>query len=111
MIREYGPPTLFLIFSCAEYDSPDIAAYLHKVNDVPDNYPIGRLCSEDPISVSRKVSKKFHDFFNEVILKGKILGTITNFYWKKEYQSRCAPLYHVLLWVENAPVIGINSDT
>ena len=111
MIREYGPPTLFLTFSCAEYDSPDIAAYLRKVNDVPDNYPIGRLCSEDPISVSRKFSKKFHDFFNEVILKGKVLGTITNFYWKKEYQSCGAPHYHVLLWVENAPVIGINSDS
>ena len=111
MIREYGPPTLFLTFSCAEYDSPDIAAYLHKVNDVPDNYPIGRVCSEDPISVSRKFSKKFHDFFNEVILKGKVLGTITNFYWKKEYQSRGTPHYHVLVWVENAPLIGINSDS
>ena len=29
MIREHGPPTLFLTFSCAEFDSPDIAAYLH----------------------------------------------------------------------------------
>ena len=24
MCREYGPPTLFLTFSCAEYDSEDI---------------------------------------------------------------------------------------
>ena len=76
MIREHGPPTLFLTFSCAEYDSPDIAAYLHKVNDVPENYPIGKLCADDPISVSRKISKKFHDIFNEVILKGKVLGNI-----------------------------------
>jgi len=35
MIREHGHPALYLTFSCAEYDSPDIAAYLHKVNDVP----------------------------------------------------------------------------
>ena len=86
MICEFGPPTLFLTFSCAEYDSPDIAAYLRKVNNVPDNYPIGKLCAEDPISVSRKFSKKFHDFFNEVIIKGKVLGSIINFFWKKEYQ-------------------------
>ena len=45
MIREYGPLSLFLTFSCAEYDSPDIASYLHKVNDVPDGYPIGKLCA------------------------------------------------------------------
>ena len=110
MVREHGPPTLFLTLSCAEYDAPDIAAYLHKVNDVPDNYPIGKLCAEDPISVSRKFSKKFHDFFNEVILKGKVLGQITDYFWKKEYQSRGAPHYHILLWVEDASIIGKDPD-
>ena len=110
MVREHGPPTLFLTLSCAEYDAPDIAAYLHKINDVPDNYPIGKLCAEDPISVSRKFSKKFHDFFNEVILKGKVLGQITDYFWKKEYQSRGAPHYHILLWVEDAPIIGKDPD-
>ena len=62
-------PSLFL----AEYDSPDIASYLHKVNDVPDGYPIGKLCAEDPLSVSRKFSKKFHDFFEVAIIKGEVL--------------------------------------
>ena len=69
MFREHGPLTLFLTFSCAEYDSLDIAAYLHKVNDVHENYPIEKLCADDPISVSRKFSKKFHGLFNKVILK------------------------------------------
>ena len=35
IIREWGSPTLFLTFSCAEYESPDIENYLTKVNDVP----------------------------------------------------------------------------
>ena len=35
MIREWGSPTLFLTFSCAEYESPDITEYLMKVNNVP----------------------------------------------------------------------------
>ena len=99
MIREYGPPSLFLTFSCVEYDSPDIASYLHKVNDVPDRYPIGKLCAQDPLSVSQKFSKKFHDFFNTVILKGQVLGTVSHFFWKKEYQARGAPDYYVLLWI------------
>ena len=35
MIRMWGSPTLFLTFSCAEYESPEIDRYLRKVNDVP----------------------------------------------------------------------------
>ena len=58
MICEWGPPTLFLTFSCAEYESPDIENYLRKVNDVPPSYNVGKLCTEDPISVSRKSSQK-----------------------------------------------------
>ena len=59
MIREWGSPVLFVTLSCAEYDSPEISRYLHKVNDVPDNYPIGKLCTEDPISVTRKFEQIF----------------------------------------------------
>ena len=85
MVREYGSPTLFLTLSCAEYDSLEIATYLRKVNDVSDNYHIGRLCTEDPISVSRKFSQKFHNFFNIVVLKGQALGKVAHHFYKKEY--------------------------
>ena len=94
MIREHGPPSLFLTFSCAEYDSPDIASYLYKVNDVPHGYPIGKLCAEDPLSVSCKFS---NDFFEIVIIKGEVLGKVVQYFWKKEYQMCGAPHYHVLL--------------
>ena len=106
MVREWGSPTLFLTFSCAEYESPDIANYLRSVNNVSSSYNIGKLCTEDPISVSRKFSLKFHAFFNTVLKKGEVLGKVDHFYWKKEYQARGAPHYHVLLWIRDAPVIG-----
>ena len=106
MIREWGSPTLFLTFSCAEYESPDITEYLRRVNNVSPSYNIGRLCTEDPISVSRKFSLKLHAFFRKVILNGEVLGKVDHFYWKKEYQACGAPHYHVLLWIRGAPVIG-----
>ena len=106
MVREWGSPTFFCTFSCAEYESPDIIEYLRKVNNVPDSYDNGRLCTEDPISVSRQFSHKFHQFFNIVINKGGVLGPVEHFYWKKEYQQRGAPHYHVLLWIRDAPTIG-----
>ena len=106
MLCEWGSPTLFLTLSCSEYECPHIASYLHKVNDVPLNYPIGKLCCEDPISVSRKFSQKFHAFFNALILKGHALGSVTHYFYKKEYQARGAPHYHIVVWIEGAPCIG-----
>ena len=39
-------------------------------------------------------------------MKGEVLGKVERFCWKKEYQARGAPHYHVLLWIGDAPVIG-----
>ncbi len=97
-----------LTFRCAEYESPDIIEYLRRVNNVSSTYNIGKLCAEDPVSVSRKFSLKFHAFFRTVILKGQVRGKVDHFYWKKEYQARGAPHYHVLLWIRDAPVIGVD---
>ena len=80
MVREYGSPTLFLTLNCAEYESLEISRYLRKVNDVPDSYPIGKLFTADPISVSRKFSQKFHDFVQTVILKGRVFGQVTHYF-------------------------------
>ena len=107
MVREYGSPTLFLTLSCAEYESLEITRYLRKVNNV-SNSLIGKLCTTDPISVSRKFSQKFHYFFNIVILKGKVLGPVAHYFYKKEYQVRGAPHYHILLWIDDAPIAGPN---
>ena len=35
-----------------------------------------------------------------------MLGIVDHFYWKKEYQARGAPHFHILLWIRDAPVIG-----
>ena len=104
MVREYGSPTLFLTLSCAEYDSIEMSTYLRKVNNVSDK--LAKLCIEDPISVSRKFSQKFHDFFDTVILKGQALGPVSHYFYK-EYQARGAPHYHIL---DGAPVAGKDDD-
>uniref|UniRef100_A0A1X7V2U0 Helitron helicase-like domain-containing protein n=1 Tax=Amphimedon queenslandica TaxID=400682 RepID=A0A1X7V2U0_AMPQE len=102
MIAEYGSPTLFLTLSCAEYNFADIAQCLRKVNNAPHSYSISRLCTEDPVSISRQFSYKFKDFFNKVILQTGVQGKVEQYYVKKEYQMRVEPHYHILLWIENA---------
>ena len=93
---------------CCKYckESTDNANYLKKMNNIPSSYIIGKICTEDPISVSRKLSLNFHTFFKTVLLKGEVLGTVEHFYWKKEYQACGAPHYHVLLWIKDAPITG-----
>ena len=95
MVREYGAPTLFLTFSCAEYES---AEYLKKVNEIYLDQKVnsGKLCTQDPVSVTRQFSHKFNSFFRTMIQKGKVLGEVEHFYWKREYQARGAPHFHVL---------------
>ena len=39
-------------------------------------------------------------------MKGDVFSKVENFYWKKEYQARGPAHYHVLPWIEDAPVIG-----
>ena len=106
MVAEFGSPTFFVTFSCSEYSSEDIREYLHKVNTVPPLYNTGKLCTEDPVSVSRQFSLKFNEMFNRVLIKGQILGPVREFYYKKEYQARGAPHYHCLIWIANDPVVG-----
>ena len=45
MVREYGSPTLFLTFSCAEYESYDIVSYFHVLLWIRDAPVIGK---DDP---------------------------------------------------------------
>uniref|UniRef100_A0A1X7V9W4 Helitron helicase-like domain-containing protein n=1 Tax=Amphimedon queenslandica TaxID=400682 RepID=A0A1X7V9W4_AMPQE len=44
--------------------------------------------------------------FNKVLIKGQVLGQVTEYYYQKEYQARGAPHYHCLIWIANAPVVG-----
>ena len=41
-------------------------------------------------------------------MKGEVLGTVDHFYWKKEYQPRGTPHYHVFLWIK-AAVINVTT--
>lgn len=106
-----GLTSLFLTLSCAEYDYPEISRYLHKVNDVPDNYPIGKLCTEDPVSVTQKFDQKFKNIFSTIILNDQALGKISHYFIKKEYQACGAPHYHLLLWIDDAPINGKDPDS
>ena len=53
---------------------------------------------------------KSSEFFSTVLLKGQVLGEVIHYFWKKEYQSRGAPHYHIILWIRDAPFIGVDPE-
>ena len=53
-----------------------------------------------------EILAEFHEFFQKVIVKGKVLGPVAHFFYNKEYQACGAPHYHILLWIEDAPIAG-----
>lgn len=38
------------------------------------------------------------------------LGSISDWFYRVEYQQRGSPHIHMLLWIKNAPLFGINDD-
>ena len=102
MVKEYGPPTLFLTLRVRQSRDSHVSQ-----KNGSDSYPIGKLCTEDPVAVSRIFSQKFHNFFRTVILNGKCWVVLLT---TKEYQASGAPRYHILLWIEGAPVAGKDDD-
>ena len=58
-VHEWGFPTFFLTFSCAEYDSEDIATYLHKLNNVPFNHPLENSVQKTPFQCPDSFLRSF----------------------------------------------------
>jgi len=91
MVREFGTHTLFLTFSCAEYESHDIIVYLRKVNNVSDSSYNEKLCTEDPVSISRQFSNKFYVFFKKVLLNENVLGIVSHYFKKRNTKTVVHP--------------------
>ena len=106
-----GPATFFITFSPAEYDWLDLLTYLIRHN--PDlagdeNIPDASLSTMDPMLTSAFIHQRFQAL-HKFILDSNILGKVTHWFYRIEYQSRGAPHFHCLFWIEGAPIIGKSS--
>jgi ATP-dependent DNA helicase PIF1 len=114
MIKALGPPTIFLTCSTAEWFSVPFLNYLRSVNnqvDGIDKMTPAELCAMDPVNVSIHFNKKWNAIFSKLI-KAKdnpIFGEVVDHFWRIEYQARGAPHVHCVLWIKDAPILGVNS--
>ncbi len=108
MVSDFGPPTLFLTFICAEYHFPDITECLKlaKGVDVDAKMNISLMCTQDPMTVFNQFSRKFCAMPKDIIHNGKVFGAVNHYFYKKEYKKRRVLHYHMLLLIRDARVIG-----
>ena len=115
MIKQLGPPTLFLTCSTAEWFSAPLIEHLRTINKDAatnvDKMTPAELCALDPVTVSIHFHKKWHSIFTSLInaKENGIFGVVEDFFWRIEYQARGAPHVHCVLWIKDAPILGKNT--
>ena len=113
MVFEFGAPTFWATFSPGEYDDEDMLKYLRERNsDLPgvENMTVSQLICKDPILASTYLQTKFDALLKHMLSKANPIGKIKHHFVRTEYQTRLMPHFHCIFWIEDAPLIGQNSD-
>ena len=118
MLRFLGMPTFFLTLSAADLHWIEMLRAIGYQNgkqysrkDII-NMPIqqrNHLLKMNPITAVRIFQHRVDAFFTNVILKYPGFE-ITDYVTKIEFQACGSPHAHCILWVKNAPRIGVESD-
>ncbi|KAK3922268.1 ATP-dependent DNA helicase RRM3 [Frankliniella fusca] len=118
MFRQFGLPTLFITFSCAETRLVELLMILSKVatgvNITEDEARAiawqdkVRLVQADPITVTRYLHRRFKEMW-------KVLGSrggpfkdykMWHHFFRVEMQHRGSMHFHCILWLEGAPLFN-----
>jgi hypothetical protein len=70
-----------------------------------------RLIQSDPVTCARHFDYQFNTFLKD-FLRSELapLGKIKDWFYRVEYQQRGSPHTHMLIWLENSPVFGVDKD-
>ena len=121
MIRQLGTASLFCSFSSAETQWTHLLRILGKLVDNKTYTDTelenlnweekSRLIQSDPVTCARHFDYQVHKFLQNFLLSSAApLGKIADWFYRVEYQQRGSPHIHMLIWLENAPTFGEDSD-
>ena len=121
MIRQLGPASLFCRFSSPETKWNHLLRILGKLIDHQNysDYELNNLTWEekcgliqsDPVTCTRHFDFQFKTFLKDVLMSELApIGKIKDWFYRVEYQQRGSPHIHMLIWLENAPVVGVDKD-
>lgn len=120
MVRQLGKPTWFVTFSCADLYWHEIIrsiAYQYGTqytDEEIDALSYTERCNwinRNVVTAVRIADYRFQTMLNNVLYGAvKPLENIVHHFFRAEDQNRCCLHWHGILWTENAPQIGVNSD-
>ena len=113
MVFEFGPPTFWATFSPGEYDDQEMLEYLRERNsDLPEveTMTVSQLVCKDPILACTYLQTKFDATLKFMLSDANPIGKIKHHFVRTEYQTRLMPHFHCFFWVEDAPIIGRDSE-
>ena len=120
-IRQLGPATLFCNLSSAETQWIHLLQILdqlvdHKqyTDDELENLNWKekcRLIQTDPVTCARHSDYQVNQFLTNFLLSSaEQLETISDRFYRVEYQQRGSPHIHMLIWLDGAPEFHVKSD-
>ena len=120
MIRQLGLPTWFLTLSAADMQWPDVIQTIaRQYGTTFTDEEVAAMSFEEkskwlrqnPITAARHFQYRLNTFF-QIFLKSKAnpLGQLVDYAIRIEFQSRGSPHAHTILWIKDAPKLGVDSD-
>ena len=119
MIQQLGPFTWWCTYSADDWNwvTPikQVAALEgitftdEQINNMSFQTKVDWI-NKNPFLVATYINDVYREFVFGFLLKTKVLGEITDYVVKIEFQGRGTPHPHLFLWIKDAPVYGIDSD-
>lgn len=107
MVRQLGPPHLFVTFTAADLWWADLVDLLDRGGALMDaaderdrKREVRRLVTENPVLVNWWFDRRFKEFLQNVLIPK---FNVKDWSFRKEYQQRGSVHVHGLLWCEGAP--------
>ncbi|KAI8492052.1 hypothetical protein Bbelb_304250 [Branchiostoma belcheri] len=120
MVRQLGIPTWFLTLSAADMQWPEVIQSIahqygkHLTADDVKSMAWQEKCDWlrcNPVTAARQFHHRLTVFFNEFIGgKANPIGKLKDYMIRIEFQARGSPHAHTILWMEDAPKLGVDSD-
>ena len=120
MIRQLGPPTLFVTFPSAEHQWTPLVNALYELQrkrrkrkhiEMIEDFDIYYIIRKDPVTCSRSYRHRINAIKQLICDDKTFYGKIVDYYFVTEFQNRGSEHDHSLLWIENALVYGKSDNT
>jgi hypothetical protein len=120
MLRQLGLFPIFYTFSMADMKWPEFLRCLARLVDGEELTPEeaakmswkrkARLMRSKPVTSLRYHRHRMEALLTTMKRHSCISGKIVDYFWRDEFQQRGTPHTHMAVYVENGPVLGVNSD-